>query len=92
LGIDEDDKEENHADASSTRTGHTEGAAVRPSGRNAGLVATTLAPPSIAGVPVTDLLLGGEMPIGRMSKSESLQVQQKHVADRIPVFVKTDIF
>ncbi len=32
------------------------------------------------------------IPIRGMSKSETLRVQQKHVADRIRVFVKTDIF
>ena len=92
FGIDKDDEEDNHAEASSTRTGHTAGAAVLPSSRNAGLVATNLAAQSIARVPVIDLLLGDEMPIRGMSKSESLRVQQKHVADRIRVFVKTDIF
>ena len=89
FGIDENDEEDNHVEASSTRTGHTAGAAVRPSGRNADVVATNPAAQSIAArARVIDLLLGGdEMPIRGMSKSESLRVQQKHVADRIRVFV-----
>ena len=86
------DEEDNRVEASLTRTGHTARATVQPSSRNAGVVATNPVAQSIARVQVTDLLLGGEMPIRGMSKSESLRVQQKHVADRIRVFVKTDIF
>ncbi len=88
----DDDEEDNRGKASLTRTGHTARATVRPSGRNAVVVATNPVAQSIARVQVTDLLLGDEMPIRGMSKSESLRVQQKHVADRIRVFVKTEIF
>jgi hypothetical protein len=88
----DDDEEDNREETSLTRTGHTARATVRPSGGNAVVVATNPVAQSIARVQVTDLLLGGEMPIRGMSKSESLRVQQKHVADRIRVFVKTDIF
>ncbi|KAI2509867.1 hypothetical protein MHU86_4578 [Fragilaria crotonensis] len=89
----DDDEEDNREEASLTRTGHTARATVRPSGGNAGVVVTNPVAQSIAQVQVTDLHLGGEMPIRGMSKSESLRVQQKHVADQIWVlFAKTDIF
>ncbi|KAI2514250.1 hypothetical protein MHU86_143 [Fragilaria crotonensis] len=88
----DDDEEDNREEASLTRTGHTARATVRPSSGNAGVVVTNPVAQSIARVQVTDLPLGGKMPIRGMLKRESLRIQQNHVADRIRVFVKTDIF
>jgi hypothetical protein len=92
-GIEEDDanEEENHEETSTTRTDHRAGAAVRPANNNAGVVVTSLSNQRREGASVM-LDLDRVIPICGMSKSKSLRVQQKHVADRIRVFVKTDIF
>ena len=89
---DDADEEENHEEMSTTRTGQTAVAAVRPANRNAGVVESSLSNQERREGASVMLDLDRVIPIRGMSKSESLRVQQKHVADRIRVFVKTDIF
>jgi hypothetical protein len=89
---DDADEEENHEEMSTTRTGHTAGAAVRPANRNVGVVESSLSNQERREGASIMLDLDRVIPIRGMSKSESLRIQQKHVANRIRVFVKTDIF
>jgi hypothetical protein len=83
-GIEEDDadEEENHEEKSTSRTGHTAGAAVRPADRNADVVVRRLSNQRREGASVM-LNLDRVIAIRGMSKSESLRVQQKHVANGI---------